>query len=357
MAKASRGAPRAYLLWGQEDIRKREALDELIAALVPEEDRDLDVEYVDITGAGVSGESILHAARDRAMFSERRVVVVLNAGRLRGPRHQRTQEILADGIPKLPDYSSLILVAYAEEADERRSRSPFGEKLMAALKAHGEVRQFAPLKPDELARLAVQEAAAQGKKLAPAAASMLAQRIGPDSHRLVQEVRKLAAYTGERGTISPEDVSVMVSAPPDDNIFRLLDLTFQGDRRGALEQLRQVRESDIAVPQVMVMLRRTLRQIAQAKYLAAQGVSPKAERDSVPPDTLAMLPEDNLYRGTKDWQRDRLWKQARALPWDRLHAAIDRLAVAEAGTKGWEHGIEDPDLALELMVVSLAPGR
>ena len=358
MARASKsGSPRAYLLWGQEEIRKAEALKALIDTLVPPEDRELDVEYLDATGPGVTGESILHAARDRAMFSERRVVVVRNAGRLRGPRHQRTQDALAAGIPLLPDYSTLILLANAEDSEERRSRSPFGEKLMAALKSHGKVEQFAPPKPEELAQLAIREATALGKTLPSPAAAQLAQRVGPDSVRAVQEVRKLAAFVGERSTISAADVAEMIPAPPDDNIFHLLDATMNGDRRGALEVLAQLRQSGMAVPQILVMLARTLRQVAQAKFLADQRIQPGMEIDAVPREVLEALPEDgNLYRSTKEWQRKRLWGQARRVSWDHLHRAIDRLAVTDAGTKGWERGVEDPDLALELFVAHLCNG-
>ncbi len=352
--RAAKKNPRAYLFWGQEELRKKEALQFLIEQLVPPEDRELDVQYMDATNAGTTGDAILHAVRDRAMFSERRVVVVLNAGRLRGPRHQRTQEALAAGIPTLPDYSTLILVAYADDSDERRGRAPFGEKLMAALKAHGEVKQFAQMKPEELAELAAREAAAAGKTLHPAAAAMLAERAGPDSQRVLQEARKLVAYVGEGKTITQKEVGEMVSAPPDDNIFHLLTATMEGNRQQAMGVLRQLRESGMAVPQVLVMLARTLRQVTQAKLLQDRGIQPTAGPEDVAPDVLACLPEDaSLYKSTRDWQRKQLWSQARRITWPHLHRALDRLATTDAGTKGWEHGVEDPDLALELFVVSL----
>ncbi|HEU4753903.1 MAG TPA: hypothetical protein VFU47_12415, partial [Armatimonadota bacterium] len=185
----------------------------------------------------------------------------------------------------------------------------------------------------------------------------LAQRVGPDSHRLLQETRKLAAYAGDRPSITPQDVTEMVTAPPDDNIFRLLDLTMQGDRRAALDQLRQLRESGTAVPQVMSLLRRSIRQAVQARLLLDRRIPYGAEREAVPEEVLALLPEDNLYRATKEWQRRRIWEQARRLSWPHLHHALDRLAVAEAGMKGWEHGVQDPDLALELFVISLCEAR
>jgi len=282
------------------------------------------------------------------------VVVVSNAGRLRGPRHQRTLDLLTQGIPTLPDFSTLILVAWAEEAGERRGKNPFPEKLMAAIRAAGKAVQFAPLKPEELARLAVTEAEAAGKKMVLAAAAMLAERAGPESYPVVQEARKLAAYVGDRPTITAQDVAVMVAPRPDDNVFHLLDATMSGDRRQALSLLGQLRESGMAVQQIIPMLARTLRQVAQAKYLSDQRIASTADGDQVPPEVRARLPQDgSLYAGGSPWLRKRLWEQARRISWSHLHQALDRLAVTDAGTKGWERGVEDPDLALELFVASL----
>lgn len=347
------GKARVYLFWGQEELRKRAALADLIGKLVPPEDRALDVEYLDGTSSGLTAETILHAVRDRAMFSEQRVVVVQNAGRLRGPRHQRTQDVLASGLASLPEYSTLVLVAEAEDGDERRGKAPFGEGLMSALKAAGEVRQFSLLKPEELVELAVREAAEAGKKLPPAAAAALVRGVGSDSQWLLQEVRKLAAYVGEQATITVEDVTLMAPPPPEDNIFRLLDAALGGNRAQALELLANVRASGTEPQQILVMLGRTLRQIVQAKLLAERRVPATAERDQVPTEVLALLPEENLYRTTKDWQRKRLWQQAGRFSWPALQLALDRLAVTDAGTKGWEHGIADADLGLELYLVAL----
>jgi hypothetical protein len=103
------------------------------------------------------------------------------------------------------------------------------------------------------------------------------------------------------------------------------------------------------------MLGRTLRLTAQAKLLQDRRILPTATPEEVPPEVLEMLPEDgNLYRATKsDWQRKKIWEQAGRITWDQLHRAIDRLAVMDAGAKGWEFGVEDPELALEVFVASL----
>lgn len=355
MARRAPGArPRAYLLWGPEDVRKREALDRLIAELVPAEDRELDVQYMDATNANVTGESILNAARDRAMFSETRVVVLLNAGRLKASRHQRTQEVLAEGLRSLPEYSTLIFLAYAEES-EGRSRTLFNEKLTAAIRAVGEVREFARLKPDELKRMATEEAAALGKTLTPPAAAMLVDRVGTDSRRLLQEVAKLAAFAGDEKAITPQHVAELVAARPEDSVWNMLNAAMDGNRANALGLMRQLRQSGSAVPQILGLLAMTLRQAVQAKYLQDQGIGHLHTEESVPPEVAARLPEERRIfpNPAHPWAREQLWKRARGLSWGQLQHAVDRLAVTEAGTKGWERGIEDPDLALEHYLISL----
>ena len=350
----TKSPPRVFLLWGAEDRSKREALERLIDERVPPEDRDLDVQWLDATTPGLNGDTIIHAARDRAMFSERRVVVVLNAGRLRGPRHQRTQEVLAEGVKQLPDYATLILVAWAEDEGDRRRRAPFNEKLMAAIRAAGQSMEFAPLKPDELARLLVAEAQQLGKKLAQPIALDIADRSGGDTNRALQETRKIVDYLGDRPAITPADVDALVAPRPEENVWAMLNAAAEGKRAEALGRMRQLLDGDMNVHQLLPMLGRTLRQIVQAKFLLDQGIPPKAERDAISADILAQLPGDGgLYANTKDWQRQRLWQQARRFTWDSLGRALDRLVLTEAGLKGWEQGVEDADLALELFVVSL----
>ena len=299
------------------------------------------------------------------MFSERRVVVVLNANRLRAPRHQRTQEVLARGLAQLPDYSTLIFVANAEDGDSRRVRAPFDESLMAALKAVGQVKQFSPLKPEELAQLVVKEGAAAGKRIPPTVAAMIAQRAGPDTLTVLQETRKLIAYALDRETVTPQDVEALVPAPPDESVFHLLDAAMVGDRKKAMDLLQGFRASGVPVWEVTRHLGRTVRQVTQAKFLAESGVRHDATPEAIPAPLLEALPaEGRPHELLHGWQRQRLWEQARRFSWDSLHQALDQLAVMDAGAKGWEYGVEDPALALELYVSGLCdlarpqpPGR
>jgi len=53
------------------------------------------------------------------------------------------------------------------------------------------------------------------------------------------------------------------------------------------------------------------------------------------------------------FQAGKLARQARAFTWEQLQRGLDRLVKCDAGTKGWESGVDDPALALELLVLDL----
>ncbi len=355
-SRAGRPEPRAILLHGPDEVSKKRALDEILDRLVPSEDRDLAVQNVDAGDSAVTGEAILHAARDRPMFSERRVVVVLNVTALKGPRHKRTLDALAEGIARLPEFSTLIFVAYAQE--ERGGRAPaiFPESLMAAIKKHGEVRVFAAPDVAGMARMAIELAQAAGKLLKPTAANLLAARMDGDTLRLGNEIARLSAYAGEEGEITAASVQSLVPPLLDDNLFHLLDAAFNGQARQALDILRAMFDNETSAFQILPSLTSTVRLLIQAKYLGQNRIRSECGPDQVPTEILSRLPVGtSLYdQARQSWKRERLWSQASRLSFDQLHAALDRLVLLEAGLKGWQEGIADPELAMETYILRLA---
>jgi DNA polymerase III subunit delta len=345
-----------YLLQGQDDRRKREALRALLERVVDPAGRDFDLEQLDAEGA--TADEILAALGSLPMFSDRRVVVLLNAGRLRHPRQRGTQERLAAVIPNLGETVCLILVAWAEAEDDSRRKSIVGEKLDAAIKkAGGEVMSFAPpRKPEEAAPFITQEARRLGKTIAPPVAVLLARRVGSDLDSLANEVEKLAAYAGDRGAISREDVELLSPRAPDDNVFAWMDAVMAGNREAALRRLDDLLESGEPPLKLLVQLTSRVREVWQAKYLLERRIPLTTDAAALPEAVRDALPKENsvLIRVKRQpWAARQLAEDARAFSWPRLRAALPRMAEAEAGIKGWEGGVSDPRLAVELLVVAL----
>ncbi|MBI3910053.1 MAG: DNA polymerase III subunit delta [Armatimonadetes bacterium] len=353
------GGPRAVLLWGAEEEEKRCILARLIEERVAPENRDLDVEYLDATSPGFTADTVIQAARDRAMFSERRVVVVYNAQRFRDRRTQGVQDALATALPRLPDYATVIFVARHVEERDSRPRAPVSPSLIKAIRHCGQEVLCGPARPPDLAQRAQAEARALGKRFLPAALTELIQRAGPGAAGVIQEVHKLVAYAGERVEITADDVRQLLPPRPDDNIFHLLDAAAAGKRVEALALLRQLLAAGEPPSRILFWLRRTLRELLQAKFVQEHGISHVHEADQLPAGVAAALPrEGNLYVSARQvWKRKNLWLQAGRFSWEQLRAAFDRLCLAEAGLKGWERGVENPELALEVLVIRLCSGE
>jgi DNA polymerase III subunit delta len=348
--------PPAYLLQGQDDRRKREALQALLERLVDPAARDFDLEQLDAESA--TADDVLGALASIPLFSERRVVVLQNAGRLRHPRQRGTQERLAAAIPGLGESACLILVAWAEAEEDSRRKSVVGEKLEAAIKkAGGEVMSFAPpRRAEEAAPFIIQEARRLGKTVPQPVAALLARRVGPDLDSLAHEVEKLAAYAGDRAAITREDVELLSPRALDDNVFAWMDAVMAGNREAALRRLDDLLESGEAPLKLLSQLTGRVREVWQAKYLLERRIPLTTDPAALPEAVRDALPKEGSVLAKvkrQPWVARQLADDARAFPWPRLRRALPRLAEAEAGIKGWEDGVSEPRLAMQLLVVAL----
>src|SRR5437764_11337128 len=119
-APSSRSGARLLLLDGAETRAKEEAIQALIAERLPEEDRDLNLEFHDASEPGFAAAAVVQGAREVGMFSPTRVVVVRRAERLREARHERSRQTLAEGLRSLAPTATVIFVTGPEEEGGRR---------------------------------------------------------------------------------------------------------------------------------------------------------------------------------------------------------------------------------------------
>jgi DNA polymerase III delta subunit len=166
----------------------------------------------------------------------------------------------------------------------------------------------------------------------------------------------LAAYAGDRGAISREDVELLSPRAPDDNVFAWMDAVMAGNREAALRRLDDLLESGEPPLKLLVQLTSRVREVWQAKYLLERRIPLTTDAAALPEAVRDALPKENsvLIRVKRQpWAARQLAEDARAFSWPRLRAALPRMAEAEAGIKGWEGGVSDPRLAVELLVVAL----
>jgi DNA polymerase-3 subunit delta len=266
--RARQPAP-VYVIIGDDD-QEKSMLSQLAAELVDEELRAFNVERLYGTDKGTTAAAIVEAARILPMLGDRRVIVVLRADAMLKPKRKKADEDEPEEGGDEPALSSDALLAYVTKPeplstlvlvadDIDRSR-----KLGKALVKSAAVIECWGLKPGkevkgwdlpQVARAAQawvkKQAAAAGKQVDPAGASLLAARAGTDISRLRGDWQRLLLYVGDRKAITREDVLEVASPETSQDDWAVTNAIERGDAATALRQLALAFDAG-AAPQMMV---------------------------------------------------------------------------------------------------------
>jgi DNA polymerase-3 subunit delta len=176
-----------------------------------------------------------------------------------------------------------------------------------------------------------------GKQLTLPAAQMLVELIGPEMGLLDQELAKLAAYAGESEKIDAGDVDKLVGNSRAEDVWKIFDAIGAGKPADALTILDRLFDQGNAVQAILGAFTYQVRILARAGRLHAQG--------KPLPAALAEL-------GLQQWRAGKVEAQMRHLGRRRLARLYDWMLEADLGTKG---GSQLPEkLLLERLVVRLA---
>lgn len=273
------------LILGQDSLRADRALAEALAA------RNVDPEdIVRIWGDESSFPQVFAAATSRSLFSDRTVVVVRRAERLRDagksgddeahegddsqadddpppePVKARGGKAAKDPTPEIPELdpgSYLILVA--RKADRRggmwRKVSKAAETIDAEyLKGKGLLMQ------------AGSEARSLGLRIAEDVLRDLVEQSGPSLGRIVSELEKMALYASTPGRAA-DDIIATTSSPP---LYLLSDAVLARDRKRCMGLLDDALRQGEHGLRVLATLHGSVRRLAMFRAARKSG-TPAAE--------------------------------------------------------------------------------
>jgi DNA polymerase-3 subunit delta len=322
-----------YIFFGEEDRLKDEAVTALTDHLVPPDWRDFDLEAME-AGSADAG-AILAAAGQIPFGAERRLVIVKGMEQWRDRNRQAEAERLAEGVARLPSSACLALVVAAED-DEARRKTAITAKLDNAVKKAGALVAFRALKGEGLAAWVSARAQQEGKGIEAAACQLLVETVGSEMLLLEQEIRKLAAYVGDRSAITARDVGLVVASTPEDVMFTTVDAITRRQTDRALTLLSELHRYDpkpqAVAGKLLSLLGRQYRMLWQAKFLAERRVNPRDVR-ALPPDMAAELPgEANI--ASLAFKAPDLFAMAKGLSWADLTRAMELLLLCDLANKG-----------------------
>ena len=207
-----------YLLVGDEDYLKRLYAGRIADAATDQAFASFNVEQFD--GKNLDLRDVFEHASVLPMMGERRVLIVDDMKL--DPLSARDGDLLADGLPKLPDTAVLLFVQTLNPISKKT-----GKKVRDLFSKYGAVCELNKRSGQDLYRPLIASAQKQGCALSPAMAQYLVSCVGDDFHVLIQELAKVCAYA--QGEITKAHIDAVATKTLDAKVYALARALLQQD--------------------------------------------------------------------------------------------------------------------------------
>ena len=308
-----------YLICGSEEYLKKNRTRQLVRALAPDAD---EMNLTEFDGKKTEAESIINIADTLPFFADRRVITVTESGYFK-----KGCEAIEEYIGNMPDSTFLIFVE--KEIDKKR-------KLYKFFNEKGRVVEYEPLDEEGLRMYVVPMLKRMDKTILGSTFSYLVQRTGTDLNNISNELEKLAAYTGERKEITPEDIDRLVCRKLEDQVFELTDAIASKNKRKALELYYDMLELKTPPMRIISLLSGQYNSLMMLKELRMKGLDEG---------------EISKKAGLHPYAVKMRLRTASRFELSALKNAFTACVEAEEAIK---QGRKAQDLAAEMLIVSLS---
>lgn len=208
----------------------------------------------------------------------------------------------------------------------------------AVRKAGGHVEAEETVKPWELPKWVIAQAAQRGIELDADAARALVAQVGDRQQRLLRELEKLALELGS-AHVGPEEIEQLTAASAERKVWALADALVAGDEAAATSLYLALRGQGERVPGLMYWMAQRVRQALEVARALDRGE-----------------PAGQIKRGLRMPSRaaDRLIADARNAGVDKLTVALEELADLELASRGGGPGGASEDTAMLVAIERIA---
>jgi DNA polymerase-3 subunit delta len=227
-----------FFIHGPEAYHRERAERDIVTAHLDPATADFNLDR--LSCRSVDDDALASVLATPPMMAEWRVVVLRDAEAL--STSGRLRAAVEQVVEQPPPGLSLVLVADLPP----RSKA----KIWKTLAASTHAVECAPLDAADLPGWLAERAAGLGAALEPATARALVGAVGADLGRLANELDKLVAYVGERGSIEAADIEAAVGPIRTQDRWAWFDLVGSGQfaqARAALPVLLDAGESGVGL--------------------------------------------------------------------------------------------------------------
>ena len=317
-----------YVIYGPDVLAVRDRVTALREAVQPPDLRDANISALE--GESVQPGEVVAAAMAAPFLASRRLVIVRNLLSRLGARRgglPAAWKGISDRLSQVPECNDLAFVDGPLDGK--------GGPLLSELSKVAEVVHCKVPKGGALRSWIRQGVMDKGGEISGPAIALLERTAGADMLTLDSEIEKLVLYADGRA-IEESDVSEMVTASREANIFAAVDAALAGRSGPALVQMHRVLRDGQSVGYILAMLHRQVRLLILAKELRRQRVGQE---------------EMGRRMGVRGYPLQKTLEQAPRFTEQRLAAAHRLLAEADERMKSG--GARD-EVVLDLLLSDLA---
>ncbi len=249
-----------YILHGSDGYLQSQHRRQLVDRLIGDADPQMCLSTHDATAELAA---VLDELRTKPLLAPVRVAIVRDADAFVSGNRQALEEYVQSPSPT----GALVLMVSSWNKSTRLA------KITARV---GEVFDCSEPKTGQVARHLQEFASRRGKCLDRQAAALLGQWIGADLSSLDQEIEKLSVYVGQRETITPEDVSAIVTASAGPGAFDLTNAITAGNAAEAIKALSGMLTVRGEEFRTLGLIGWHLRKAIKTAEMIDQGTSPDA---------------------------------------------------------------------------------
>lgn len=210
--QASTYAP-VYFLHGEEEYYIDLVSSALEQRVLQPQEKDFN-QHV-LFGKDQTVASVLQTARKFPMFAERQLVIVKEAQELKDLGKETGEKLMLNYLESPLPSTVLVFCHKNKSLDKRKA-------LYKALEKKALVLNSAPVADYKLAKWVQAEVEREGYKIKPEVSQLMAEYIGNDLHRIVNELKKIRENLPKKGeTITEELVEKYVGVSREYNVFEL----------------------------------------------------------------------------------------------------------------------------------------
>jgi len=246
--------PSALLMYGEEPLQLREALDALRVQLKTQGYEQRETFEVD---GNFDWQALTMEANAGSLFAENRIIELLLPT---GKPGKKGSEFIVDWF-KRPVQSppEIVLVILCEKIEQAQVKS----KWFQAIEANGLAVQSRPIALNALPQWCQNRAREMGLQLSSEAAQVLAERVEGNLLAADQELEKLSLLFPSEHPISETDIQENVADQAHYQLFALSTAALTGQTAYALQILNRLRQEGLEAAIILWLLAKEVRTLVQ----------------------------------------------------------------------------------------------